>query len=178
MIGRSIFSYALIFLFFLIFSAFIVRSEWAQYQFSPNSSGFLPTNNTFDSTIIINLTNPTNGSAFQPFVSDLNGDDVNEIIVFGTSSIFVYNTYLNIKTQYNLGGNILGQPALFNVSGNKGLELMLSLNVSDVHYFIMYNYSNVFTTSCNPLLAASCLGVFPSHIVSGFAPPNSNRQTT
>lgn len=54
------------FLFLLTLGTHIVRSEWTQYQFSPNSSGFFPANNTFDPTIITNLTNPANGSAFQP----------------------------------------------------------------------------------------------------------------
>ena len=145
-------------LIFLIFSMMIVKSEWTQYQFSSNSSGFFPNNNSFDSATLINLTNSMNGSNIQPLVSDLNGDDVNEIVVFNATNIFVYNTYLNLKTQYALGGNILGQPTLFNVSGNKGLELMLSLNVTDVHYFIIYNYSTTFTSISNISIANNLTG--------------------
>ena len=158
MIKSKVFSYLLISLLFLVFSAFIVRSEWAQYQFSPNSSGFFPTTNPFDSTTIVNVTNSNNGSNFQPLVGDLNGDDVNEVVVFGINNVFVYNTYLNLKTQYNLGGNIIGQPVLFNVSGNKGPELILSLNVIDVHYFIIYNYSNTFTPISNITIANNLTG--------------------
>ncbi|MDP3765685.1 MAG: cadherin-like domain-containing protein [Nanoarchaeota archaeon] len=158
MIKSKLFSYALISLLFLIFSTISVRGDWTQYQFSQNSSGFFPITNPFDSTTIINLTNSNNGSNFQPLVGDLNGDDVNEVVVFGINNVFVYNTYLNLKTQYNLGGNILGQPALFNVSGNKGLELVLSLNVSDVNYFIMYNYSNAFTPISNITISNNLSG--------------------
>ena len=130
---------------FLAFGTFTARAEWLQYQFSQNSSGFFPTDDSFDGASMINLTSPESGSNFQPLVGDLNGDDVNEIVAFGANSIIAYNPYLNLKTQYNAGGNILGQPTLSNVSGDKGMELILSLNVTGAHYFMAYNYSDTFT---------------------------------
>ena len=156
-IKEKIFFKILVCLFFLVIGAAIGKGQWTQYQFSLNSSGFFPTNNSFDANLI-NLTNLNNGSNFQPLADDLNGDNVKEIVVFGANSVFVYNPYLNLKTQYNLGGNILGQPTLFDVNGNQGLELMLNLNVSDVHYFVVYNYSNTFTPISNLTITNNLTG--------------------
>ena len=139
---KIILSFLILNLSFIITSA----SDWTQYQYDSLSSGYFNVGLTFDQSKLNELTLDA-GSDYQPLIGDIlgDGDSEQQIVIFNGTSLLILNNDLDVIGNLDLGGNLLGQPTLYNINDDTNLEIIFNYNVSNQHNFTAYKFDGSFT---------------------------------
>ena len=124
------------------------NAAWEQYQNDLGNSGKADGIGYFDSSITTNITNSLDGMNFQPLVSDLDNDGKNEIVIFSGNYLKIFDAKLNLIDE-NLVGNLIDQPAAYNIDEDLFKEIVFISDISSVHYFFAYEYNSGFKQEFN-----------------------------
>src|SRR3989338_3914055 len=132
--------------------------SWEQFQNDELNSGKANGKGYFNLNKIKNINDSLNGMNFQPLVSDIDNNGKNEIITFSGNYLKLFDNKLNLLNE-KFVGNLLGQPAVFNIDNDLFKEIIFISNISDVHYFFAYKYNNTdFNTEFNFTVANRGIG--------------------
>src|SRR3989338_3706609 len=122
--------------------------SWEQFQSDNVNSGKANGTGYFNSKEISNFTDSLNGMNYQPLIYDIDANGKNEIIIFSGNYLKILDSRLNLIDE-KFVGNLLGQPAVFNVDNDLFKEIIFISNVFGVDYFFAYEYNGSFNHAFN-----------------------------
>ena len=83
-----------------------------------------------------------------PYVSDLDHDGTNEIIIFDSSGVKLFNNKeLDIIDAFSFPNEDLSNALMFNIDGDNYTEIIIALENSQILHIIEYNGSDIFNNS-------------------------------
>ena len=130
-----------LFIIALILSLLTASASWEQFQDNEANNGKANGTGYFNERKINNITDSLNGMNFQPMVSDVDNNGKNEVVIFSGNYLKLFDNGLNLINE-KFVGNLLGQPAVFNIDNDLFREIVFISNISNAHYFFVYEYNN------------------------------------
>lgn len=125
----------------LILSLLTASASWEQFQNDELNNGKANGTGYFNQRAIKSVNDSLNGMDFQPLVSDVDNNGKKEIVIFSGNYLKLFDNRLNLVNE-RFVGNLLGQPAIYNIDDDNFKEIIFISNVSNVDYFFAYQYNN------------------------------------
>ena len=132
-------------------------SEWSEYCNSNDNLCKQSGISYFSNAGAESISNNSEGMEFEPLAADINNDGKNEIIIFSNSKLIIYNDSLGFVNEIDVG-NLVGQPAIYNIDADSNLEIIFSSNISSGSYLMAYEYNNNFAKQCNASISNGLTG--------------------
>ncbi|MBI2651117.1 hypothetical protein HYX01_01475 [Candidatus Woesearchaeota archaeon] len=137
-----------------LFSAF---ADWETYQGDLQNRGIAKGIGYLGSRDFVNVTIYNEGTNKQPLIADINKDGKNEIIIFSSNYLKIFNSDLNLIEE-KFVGKLQGQPIIFNIDDDEFKEIVFISNISAMPYFFAYEFNQNFKQEFNFSIANSAVG--------------------